>query len=748
MTRALIVLSLLLLAGVRLTGQTCFTVSGPDGRAVREGTVQCIGQVHTQAIDSLGGVCVQWPCDSMRIVVGGFAPRTLSLEEARITGVVFLDQPTGELNEVVVEPWPHERDRHALASTAVLDSTLTADFERSSLRGSAQWAPGVQWDERGHGGSPRLSIRGSMARSVYGTRGVKAYWGPFPITLADGSTPIELLDPLLVGSLDIGRSVGNPNYGSAPSGLVLAGGPFREGPGIDAMVEATGGSFGYYRLGALGRTNKNGTSLTVGVVHQRNTGYRQQESSARDQVFLTAAYRYKRTSTRVFATWQNAGWDLPGSVDEQTMMSAPRTANPYSILVDAHIEKQQLMTGVSNELRLGGITVRTGVHGQMIDKTNPYGTSPLNCGYKEETARALGARLTIGADRLFTLPLAWNIGLEALSERDHLRELYYTNGIKGDIKLNGDTRISNLNAFATTVARLGRTTTLHAGVGLERTGYDHTDEMRRTRAERETSPVVLPYSGVEQDIGQGYRLRLRYAESISRATVWELLGADGTLSDQLRGERVREWELGADNAGSGGPVRADVSLYHRLVKDMITQRPGYNDGPAIYDNADQASIMGMELLVNGPVITRERARMEVLGTCTVSASDLRNNGQSEGDIPGVPLLMAGLLVRTDGILLRGLGLEAGARMTSGMATGGAATDPTHVEHLRVSWRTPQRAMGLSVFVHVENLLDTRYSGWITTNAPGGRYYNPAPARSVFFGVRLHLASGPEHSSDT
>ncbi|HMZ48026.1 MAG TPA: hypothetical protein PLP28_03535, partial [Flavobacteriales bacterium] len=106
MTRALIVLSLLLLAGVRLTGQTCFTVSGPDGRAVREGTVQCIGQVHTQAIDSLGGVCVQWPCDSMRIVVGGFAPRTLSLEEARIMGVVFLDQPTGELNEVVVEPWP------------------------------------------------------------------------------------------------------------------------------------------------------------------------------------------------------------------------------------------------------------------------------------------------------------------------------------------------------------------------------------------------------------------------------------------------------------------------------------------------------------------------------------------------------------------------------------------------------------------------------------------------------------------
>ena len=76
-----------------------------------------------------------------------------------------------------------------------------------------------------------------------------------------------------------------------------------------------------------------------------------------------------------------------------------------------------------------------------------------------------------------------------------------------------------------------------------------------------------------------------------------------------------------------------------------------------------------------------------------------------------------------------------------MATGGPqATDDTHVEHLRISWRLPLQAVGISVFTHVENLLDTRYSGWVSVNDPGGRYYNPAPARSFFFGVRLGLGN--------
>ncbi|MBP7513590.1 MAG: TonB-dependent receptor [Flavobacteriales bacterium] len=729
------------------SGQTCFRVvqeGSHDGLA--DCAVWCADGNGPWQTDAGGQVCIPTRCDSVRIEKAGYPVTWASVVVAEAKGTVEVGYAASTLlKEVVIEHWPRKRDRQALAATGTLDSTLIAGFERASLRSAAQWIPGVQWDERGHGGSTRLSIRGSLLRSPYGVRGVKVYWGPFPLTLADGSTPLEMLDPLLVGSLDIVRSVGSPMYGSAPSGLLLAGGPFRSAVGTDATVEATGGSCGYYRLGAVARTNKDGRLFTAGLVHQRNDGYRDQESNARDQAFIASSFALKKSVTRVFVTWQKASWELPGSVDERTAEEDPRAARAYSVLLDAHIDKEQVMGGLANELRLGeNITVRGGMHGQLIDKTNPYGTTAANCGYKEETIRAFGARLSIGGTRSFKLPIAWDIGLEALTERDRLREQSYVDRRIGDVKVNGDTRVVNLNTFATTVTRLGRKLTLHAGVGMERTDYDHTDWVAGTQKKLSTTPRALPYAGLEQVIGSGYKLHLRYAESMSRATVWEFLGSSGRFNSTLRGEHVREWELGASNELAETPVRADFTVFHRLVEDLITQKQ-ISEGRTYYENQDQALVAGCELLVRGPVHQAGAQRVDLLASTAITTTDLRRTdptagSESMGDIPGIPLITAGLVARASGFLSKGLGLEAGVRLIGSTPTGGPATTDKHMEHARLSYLLAGRATDISLFVHCENLFDARYSSWIQVNDPGGRYYNPAPGRSLFFGIRLIFGS--------
>ena len=574
MKRPLVALMVLAVAQAG-SGQSCFRVVESGSRTgLPDCRVRCTDGQGAWLTDASGSVCVPARCDSVGIEKAGFTTVWASLAVAEKNGTVEMTTLAGTLlKEVVIEHWPRRRDRQALAATGTVDSSLAAGFERSSLRSAAQWMPGVQWDERGHGGSARLSIRGSLLRSPYGVRGVKVYWGPFPLTLADGSTPLELLDPLLVGSLDITRSVGSPMHGSAPSGLLHASGPFRGASGTDATVEAIGGSFGYSRVGALARTNQNGRVFSYGVVHQRHEGYRQQESSARDQAFIASSFVYKKSTSHLFLTWQKASWDLPGSLDEATAENDPTAARAYSVLLDAHVDKQQLMGGLANELRLGeDLMVRIGVHGQLIDKTNPYGTSAVNCGYKEETVRAAGTRVALGGDRLFKLPIAWDLGMEALAERDRLEEYGYVDRTMGDLKVNGDTRVTNLNAFATTLTRLTRRLTLHAGVGMERTHYDHADRITDSRNKRTTTPLALPYAGAEQVLGGGYKLHLRYAQSVSRATVWELLGSSGLFNRGLRGEQVREWEVGVSNELTGAMVRADLTVFHRAVKDLIVQQ--------------------------------------------------------------------------------------------------------------------------------------------------------------------------------
>lgn len=752
MKRPLVAL-LALAAAFAGSGQSCFRVVEADSNEGIEGcAVWCAianGPLYT---DQDGQVCLPDRCDSVRIEKPGYTTASESVEIAVARGYVGMVTIVSTLlKEVVIEHWPRKRDRHALAATATLDSALIAGFERGSLRSAAQWTPGVQWDERGHGGSARLSIRGSLLRSPYGVRGVKVYWGPFPLTLADGSTPLELLDPLLLGSVDITRSVGSPMYGSAPSGLLLGGAPFRSAPGSDASVEATGGSYGYYRLGALARTNKAGTTFTAGLVHQRNAGYREQESSARDQAFIATSFVFKKSVSRVFLTWQKAAWDLPGSVDATIADQDPQAARPYSLLLDAHLEKEQIMGGLANELHLGEhLTVRSGVHAQRIDKTNPYGTSAGNCGYKEETIRAVGARLSMGGDALFNLPTAWDIGLEALAERDHLRELGYADKVLGEIKVNGDTRVANLNAFATTVTRIGRSTTLHAGVGMERTDYDHNDHVDGTLSKRTTTPRLLPYAGLEQALQGGYKLRLRYAESVSRATVWELLGTSGVFNSSLQGEHVREWELGASNELAGTPVRADVTVFRRTVEDLIMQNQD-SDGATFYSNQDRALITGCELLVHGPLYRTGNQRVDLLASVAITGTDLRtapNVGDASlGDIPGIPVITAGLVARASGLGLKRLGMEAGARLIGSTPTGGVATEEKHVEHARLTYSFGGKAADISVFLHCENVLDARYSSWITVNDPNGRYFNPAPGRSFFFGARLTFGSRKAGQAD-
>jgi iron complex outermembrane receptor protein len=172
------------------------------------------------------------------------------------------------------DPWHAREKMHAMASLSEVDRHCCTDFERSSLRSSLLWVPGVQMDERGHGGSTRLSIRGSLLRAPYGVLGVKVYWGPFPLHLADGSTPLELLDPFAREGDRSRSKCRRPTVRQpAPSGILLSAPPHLErAPVRTSSAKMIGGPerllsprSGRGHLRARER-------LVCRVVHQRNDG--------------------------------------------------------------------------------------------------------------------------------------------------------------------------------------------------------------------------------------------------------------------------------------------------------------------------------------------------------------------------------------------------------------------------------------------------------------------------------------------
>src|SRR5262249_51518527 len=67
---------------------------------------------------------------------------------------------------------------------------------------------------------PRVSIRGFGARSAFGIRGVRILRDGIPLTMADGQTAVDFLDPETVGAAEVMRGSAGALYGNASGGVI------------------------------------------------------------------------------------------------------------------------------------------------------------------------------------------------------------------------------------------------------------------------------------------------------------------------------------------------------------------------------------------------------------------------------------------------------------------------------------------------------------------------------------------------
>ncbi|MBL8002897.1 MAG: TonB-dependent receptor [Flavobacteriales bacterium] len=731
---------------VTVAAQSCFTVAQQEDLRPLSGCVALDARrVVLGVSDASGGLCLAATVDTLVLECTGRVPLRMALNDALRQGLVLLGPADRELEVLAVEPWPTRRERQALATASEPDSTVLQASERSSLRSALIWVPGVQMDQRGLGGSTRLSIRGSLLRAPFGVRGVKAYWGPFALTLADGSTPLELLDPSMVGTIEVVRSVGSPVFGSAPAGLLLARPPSRSTQGGEVDAELIGGPNGYYRMAVQAGTSSGRNSLSTGLVKQGNDGYRAQEWTSREQAWLVNTVRGARGITRTYLTGQHATWALPGSVDSLTAYTDPRAPRPYSELVNAHVEKTQLLAGLHHEHRLGSdLLVRTGLQAQYIEKVNPYGTSPVNCGYKDETILATGARLELaGEHRLNAVQLAWQLGMEALFERDKLEERTYVDGVVGDLRTDADSRVGNLNGFAALQVRKGRFT-LAGALGSERTTVDHTDQLRDTVIVNAGEPVLYPSLGLTGRVSRHLYAHVRQAASVSRPTLWEQLGTAGVMNSTLGPERVQELEAGLALGADTARLRLSAVAYHRTTEGLILPATADNGTDVVYTNAGDARQNGVEVAFAFTSAIRGRYRLHGQGFAVLQDHVLRPSASGqERPVPGVPRSTIGARVSLGAA--KGPAMEVGYRWVDRTPADLLKEDliaPYGLLQIRASWTLGLSGGTLSAFLHLDNVLDQRYTAFVQVNDPGGRYYNPAPGRSLFGGLRFQWGARP------
>lgn len=633
---------------------------------------------------------------------------------------------------------------YAETPTSGMQRLIPAQLEGNSRLSAVPlmgFVPGVRIDERGYGGSRRLSIRGGFSRSPFGVRGIPFYIDGIPFTGPEGSTNIEFLEADLAENLSVFKGPAPAVFGATANGAISLQ-TRQAAPGSwTARAGFTGASFSTLRtslgLGAAYARHE----IAFDHIFQESAGYREQEFNRKQQWRLKIAQHTGKNSRLVLHlnSWFG-NWGLPGSLTREEAENDPEQARPFSVTQNAGLRKLSTVGALSYERRGQRTFLRASVFLSGNDKKNPYGTSPFFSGLKLEKSRGVGARLHAQSKiREGKHLLEW--GAETQEESGYFHEYTNNGGEAGAQKYRNYSRFYRTFAFTGLALRFGSFRVNPALVydiaGLSNSGYSEVLQ-RDLEASERASGALLPSLSVFYEQGKnGFsEWSLSWKRGLSRPGIFEIVDVEnGIINTGLRAEQgdllELSWALDVPER-----INAMTTAYGFIRKENIL--PAIDELERVsYVNGGDARLFGLEF--SGSLeLWRGRWLKQALLMVQGAVQRYYDSGSTDSlFIPGVPLHTAGMqaLLRFD----KGFSLDVQHRWSDRLPLNDANTEwleAWNTVEVRLSCLRTYNWGSAEVFAGVQNLTDHQYTGFAQINAAGNRFYNPVPERNYYAGILI------------
>jgi iron complex outermembrane receptor protein len=605
---------------------------------------------------------------------------------------------------------------------------------------------------------PRISIRGFGSRSAFGVRGVRVVRDGIPLTLPDGQTPIDYLDLESVGRIEVIRGSAGSLYGNASGGVVevrtadpptdpVAGRVtgYSGSYGLKRWAAATGGTAGMVSYqGYLSRTDQDG--FREHARQQSTSGSaRAMLSGARGELALT--YMGNDTPTA----------ENPGALTAAEMSTDPRQADPAQIRKGARKAVTQSQFGLTGTRRTAsGVEWSASANLGWRNLDNPLTFAVVAV---DRTTSGGSARVTAPA-KLFGLDHRFSAGIDAQFQDDDRLNFTNCNNVppltrptatcpvvgeeRGTRTLDQRERVSGLGpyvrdeiAFADERYRV----TLGARADYVRFRVDDhliTNTNPDDSGER-TLHAISPLLGFVARLGPLHSAYASLSTAFETPTATELANKpDGSagINPSLDPQYATTGEVGFKGIVAGR-VRYDAAFFTTRVKDELIpfEVPG-GAGRRYYRNAGSTRRRGGELgLATSLGMTTVGASYSysdfIFRDYVVGTSDYAGNR-----IPGVPIQQLqgyatynwrGWFATLEGQTQGGMYMDDANSLRSGS---------WEIMNVRVGGRVVLGDVALSPVFAVSNLFDRTYAGSIVVNAAAGRYFEPAPGRTIYGGLSV------------
>jgi len=641
-----------------------------------------------------------------------------------------------------------------------LDSSDLHTFASSDLSRALNSLPGVKMETRGDGGSRRLHVRGSSLRSPYSVRNTMLFYDGFVLTEADGNSPLELIDPDLVGSMTLVTGPSAASFGGAYGGaLQISSSPYLQsgthGWAHTRLGSSGGGAdLGEGDMGLMGLNSRYAAGINHGfqrggisfsVINTDNPGYRTWEWNNKTQInFAATLYDDAGNNHTITAIHFDGDWALPGSIKQAQVDTLP-TASP-GISYNAHVARVRDLIGYKYSRTFeNGLKVNASLLGRITTKTNPYGTSAFYKGYKEESGSGYSALAS--AEKQIIDGETWDLDMEVtlmrLYDEVNITEwesapspltviipLRYNLDMKAQQNFVSTSWIASHGDHFRVEAQIGMSNRHRTTSGITMVESDTTTVETPYLSEK-THNTILPRLGISWEVSPGYVLFAQASTGFSDPTAFELVNPEDGLAAELDSESALGMELGI-RANISPVIELRSTLYRSTVNSAILQVILENDAVA-FENVEGGLIMqGLENELTWFV--SEKLDLRAYGSLALHRfgeySDYAGNS-----LPGSPIVSGGLQIRSN-YTWGTLSLDAKHIGETPLNNSGTDfMDAYDVLDASVNYNLSSDIM---IEIGARNLLDAEYSDWPQLNGVYGKYYNPAPPRTAYLSIRWSL----------
>lgn len=659
------------------------------------------------------------------------------------------------MEEIVISVSRREQAR--FDAPAAVDAVAVDPFRTaSSLVNVSELlssVPGIlARDRQNYAQDLQISVRGFGTRSTFGIRGVRILVDGIPATMPDGQGQVSNASLASAERIEVLRGPPAQQYGNAAGGVIQV---FTRDPATDGRLHGRAslgmGSDGLRQqsLGLGGGTRE--LAADVDVSHFTTDGYR--DHSAAERTVINAKVVARPTEdtriTGIFNRLDQPWTDDPLGLTAADAASNPRQSAAVASIFNTRKRVEQTQAGVVVDQRLSSadsLSARAyGGTRSLTQYLSFSGAAANSSGGVVDLDRDFGGLgLSWTHDtRVAGMPVSWTTGVEADRLSERRRGFVNNNGVSGALRRDERDQARNLDVFAHVDWTVSPNWHVLAGLRRSQVKLSVDDDYITPASPdgsgavtyRNTSPMLGLVWNAREDlnvyanVGKGFETPTLAEAAYSATSPGPNLG--------LRPARSKQAEVGMKARIDGHVL--DLAVFESRSRDEIVPTASVN-GRSIFQNVDRVQRRGAEVGWSktwDPRFSTRLAYTLTHATFDSSFDNGRGGVVAAGKrLPGVPL--HSVFAQAEYRPQAPLSLALEWRMDSRIQADDVNTQSAAgygVLNASAGYEFKIDDTRVYAFARIDNLFDKRYIGSLIVNDSNNRFFEPAPGRRFFAGIR-------------